>query len=136
MLFDATNATFLAVGAGFSAFFMLLYLAWRFLALKPAAVGGSINANRRSLARFSVTYQANIRMLDEEGPGARVALTDLSEYGGRIRCRSALPAGARLRLQIPELKSAATAHVRTCTKRWFGYEIGLEFQGTLYRTCI
>ena len=132
-----TDATFLAVGAGLSAFLILLYLAWKFLALTPAAVGGSINSNRRSLARFSVTYRANIRMLDQEDhPGAKVALTDLSEYGGRIRCRSALPPGTRLRLQIPQLKSAATAHVRTCTKRGFGYEIGLEFQGTLYRTCI
>ena len=83
--------------------------------------------------RFRSVYRANVQVLDT-GKGEMGTVINLSESGARLRVGSELPVGTLVRLRIPEFATAATGLVRNCAKRGFGYQIGVEFQGQLYKT--
>jgi PilZ domain len=120
-----------AAAAGIWAFCFIVGAAQR-LGLSSVKAADS---NGRSLSRFCTAYRANIQLLDHESAQtARAYIINLSEYGARVRYGSALAVGTRVRLRIPEISSAATGRVRNCARKWYGYQLGLEFQGTLYKT--
>ncbi len=132
---NGTNIAFLLVAAGgIWLVCFLLRAAWRSLR-GVSSQDAAANSNRRSLRRFHAKYHANIQVLDDHSQmieGARVI--NLSEYGAQVRLQAEIPAGTFVRLRIPRMHLAAAGHVRSCAKTWFGYQVGLEFRGTLYKT--
>jgi len=119
-------------GCGIWVFCLMLLIGSRCFSEPVRSEAG--DGNRRSLARFSVSKRADIQVFDGETEcTAKAYLLNMNEYGACIRFGSNIPVGTPLVLRIPEISSAVTARVRTSSKGWFGYQIGLEFKGTLYR---
>ena len=132
---NSTNIAFLLVAAGGICIFWLLLRAASEVLRGVPGQDAAENSNRRSLRRFRAKYHANIQVLDDHSQmieGARII--NLSEYGAQVRLQAELPAGTFVRLRIPRMHLAAAGHVRSCAKTWFGYQVGLEFRGTLYKT--
>ena len=62
-------------------------------------------------------------------------LIDISENGAGVRSKRALDLGTHLYISIPALRLATTANVRRCSAAGWKFDLGLEFQGPLYRDC-
>ncbi len=134
MAINMNNAVFwVAAAAGAWVFCALLRVASRYFGLRSSEPEPA-KSEGRSLSRFNSQYRASLQLLDTGGQMKNARLIDLSEYGARVSCESELRVGTPVRLWIPEIASAATGRVRNCTKKWIRYRIGLEFQGTLYKT--
>ena len=133
---SSTTIYLLAGASGICVFCCILGLASRFGLASGQTEGlESKESNRRAVSRFGVKYGADIQVFDRDQSWvAKADLMNVSDYGALIRAKAEIPLGTPVRLRIPEIKSAVTGHVRSCTKKWLGYEIGLEFRGTLYKT--
>lgn len=141
---STVTLSILAVATGIWVFCSILRVASRCgLSTAPPVL---IVSNDRSLSRFYAGYRAKIQILDEESSQTgflriinrkgSARILDMSDYGARVRFPSELPVGTKVRMRIPEISSAATGCVKTCVKVWFGYRIGLEFRGSLYKTSV
>jgi hypothetical protein len=122
-----------AAGAGIWAFWRVLRTTLGFgrKPEKPVAA----DSEGRSLSRFCTSHDAFLQVLEPQGgEPTKTYIVDLSEYGARIRLKSPLKVGTPVRLRIPEISSAAAGRVRNCARKWNGYQLGVEFQGTLYKT--
>jgi hypothetical protein len=62
-------------------------------------------------------------------------LIDISENSVGVRSKQALDLGTHLYISIPALRLATTANVRRCAAAGRKFDLGLEFQGPLYRDC-
>ena len=62
-------------------------------------------------------------------------LIDISENSVGVRSKQALGLGTHLYISIPALRLATTANVRRCSAAGRKFDLGLEFQGPLYRDC-
>jgi hypothetical protein len=62
-------------------------------------------------------------------------LIDISENSAGVRSKLAFDLGTHLYTSIPALRLATTANVRRCSAAGWKFDLGLEFQGPLYRDC-
>ena len=111
--------------------FILTWAAIYYFFMRPRR-----RAAQRQDARFGIRFSSQFKgWLKWDGKQCNVRGIDLSKSGALVSSSVALRPGSRVFLYIESRKLMGWAEVRHCAKRgWFGYQIGLEFRGSLMRT--
>ena len=91
----------------------------------------------RKIRRFTNSDRVTLSWLvgNKVNHTLKCHLIDISENSVGVRSKQALGLGTHLYISIPALRLATTANVRRCEAAGRKFDLGLEFQGPLYRDC-